>query len=79
MTGLEDCPLAGLRTALSRKPLSSNTNERQLALWRQARGGAEMKPINVNRIEHRYLHEECAGTPFLAPDLPRAMPLTHQQ
>ena len=36
MTGLEDRPLAGLRTALSRQPSSSETSERQLALWRQA-------------------------------------------
>ena len=79
MSRLEDCPLAGLRTALSRQLSSAKNSDRQLALWRQARGGTDMKSIKTNRIEHRYSHEECAGTPLLAPNLPQAMPLTHQQ
>ena len=51
MPGLEDCPLAGLRSALSRPVEHLTTSERQKALWRQARGGTEVRQVKTFRSE----------------------------
>ena len=41
--GLKDCPLAGLRAALSRQPSADTPTDRQTALWTQSRGGTEVR------------------------------------
>ena len=79
MPGLEDCPLAGLRSALSRPDSTNSTIDRQIALWRQARGGSSVRPIKTFRIEGTYAKQDDASAAFLAPELPPEMPLTHQQ
>ena len=54
MPGIEDWPLAGLRSALSRPVKHLTTSERQKALWRQARGGMEVRQVKTFRSEVLY-------------------------
>ena len=71
--GLEDCPLAGSRLALSKLSGATNPTSRQTALWTQSRGGTELKIVRTNRID-------CTeGTTFRALDLPTTLPLTQIQ
>ena len=75
MPGLEDCPLGGLRSALSKPPSSLTTSDHQLALWRQARGGDEVKVVRTNRVDALYSSQDEKASPFIVPELP----LTQQQ
>ena len=52
---------------------------RQLALWRQARGGDEVKVVRTNRVDALYSSQDEKASPFIAPDLPPELPLTQQQ
>ena len=54
MPGIEDWPLAGLRSGLSRPVKHLTTSERQKALWRQARGGMEVRQVKTFRSEVLY-------------------------
>ena len=68
--GLEDCPLAGLRSALSKPSGATNPTSRQTALWTQSRGGSELKIVRTNRIDPIYSGPDgTEGTTFKALDI----------
>ena len=78
MPGLEDCPLAGLRSALSKPVEHLTTSKHQKALWRQARGGTEVRQVKTFRSEALYA-DSNKDSPFLPPELPQDMPISQPQ
>ena len=60
--GLEDCPLAGLKSALTRQHLAEAPTDRQTALWTQPRGGTEERAVKTYRIDSIYTGPERSGT-----------------
>ena len=78
MLGLEDCPLAGLRSALSHRPSSDSPTDRQTALWTQSRGGSEVRVVKTFRIDAEYGGADGPSS-FQPLDLPAELPLTNQQ
>ena len=76
MPGLEDCQLSGLRSALPKPVEEVTTSDRQRALWRQARGGAEIRQVRIFRSEALY-SSEGASSPFIPPELPQETPISH--
>ena len=78
--GLEDCPLSGLRSALTRTSAVSAPTSRQTALWTQSRGGTEVRNVRTYRIDNMYSGPDGAdGSTFKALELPSTLPLTQQQ
>ena len=76
--GLEDCPLAGLRLAISHRPSSDSPTDRQTALWTQPRGGSEVCVVKTFRIDAVYAGADGPSS-FQPLDLPAELPLTNQQ
>ena len=60
--GLEDCPLAGLKSALTRQDSAEAPTDRQTALWTQPRGGTEERAVKTYRIDSIYTGPERSGT-----------------
>ena len=78
--GLEDCPLAGLKSALTRQHSADAPTDRQTALWTQSRGGTEVRAVKTYRIDSLYTGPEGSGTSSFSPlDLPQDLPLSVQQ
>ena len=76
---LEDCPLAELRSALSRPSEALTPSSRQTALWTKSRGGTELRGVHTTRIDVIYSDPDVSGTVFKALDLPLTLPLTQVQ
>ena len=52
--GKKDCPLAGLKSPLSRQPSADAPSVRQKALWTQSQGGSEVRAVKTFRIGAMY-------------------------
>ena len=68
--GLEDCPLAGLRSALSWP---------SEALWTQSRRWTELRGVCTTRIDAIYNAPDVSTTVFKELDPPSTLPLTQVQ
>ena len=80
VSGLEDCPLSGLKSALTRTSAVSAPTSRQTALWTQSRGGTEVRNVRTYRIDNMYSGPDGAdGSTIKALELPSTLPLTQQQ
>ena len=77
---MEDCPLAGLKSALSRQPSADARSVRQTALWTQSRGGSKVRAVKTFRIDAMYTGPSGPGvTAFQPLDMPQKLPFTDQQ
>ena len=76
--GLEGCSLTGLGSALSRQRTVVTPSTRQLALWRQVRGGNSMEPVRVEIVERLY-SGDVRAKPFLDPEPPMEVQMTAKQ
>ena len=74
--GLEGCSLTGLGSALPEQRTVVTPTERQLALWRQARGGAVMDPRYKIDILEKIYSGDPAAKPFLDQEIPVEVPTT---
>ena len=74
--GLEGCSLTGLSSALPKQRTVVTPTERQLALWRQARGGAVMDPRYKIDILEKIYSGDPAAKPFLDQEIPVEVPTT---
>ena len=78
--GLKDCPMAGLKSALTRQHSAEAPTDRQTALWTQSRGGTEVRAVKTYKIDSIYTGPEGPGTSSFSPlDLPEDLLLSVQQ
>ena len=78
--GMEDCPLAGLESALARQHSADAPSVRQTALWTKSRGGSEVRAVKTFRIDALYTGPDGTGVSAFQPlDMPQELPLSHQQ
>ena len=73
---MEGCSLTGLGSALPKQRTVVTPTERQLALWRQARGGAVMDPRYKIDILEKIYSGDPAAKPFLDQEIPVEVPTT---
>ena len=67
ITDLEGCSLAGVGSALPRQRLTVTPLNKELALWRQVRGGRTMDSVRADIAEKFYSGDQAAA-PFLDPE-----------